>query len=224
MIKKRIGETKKKKIFREIFKTIQFIIICLIIFLSAIIVVQRFSNNEKSFLGYRLFRVETGSMIPKYLINDVILVKEIDPNNIQVGDDVTYKAEKGQMQGMIVTHQVIEKGEKDGKQYFYTKGIANNTKDPTIYNHQIIGVVETKVYTLSFIMNIIIAMLDNVYSIYFCVIIPLTIYIFFKGIHTTERRERKVIQKIEKTRREIAKEQEQEEKNKAKRKPKTNKK
>ena len=29
-------------------------------------------KREKSFLGLRLFKVETGSMIPKYNINDVI--------------------------------------------------------------------------------------------------------------------------------------------------------
>lgn len=212
MIKNRIRETKKKKFFRGILRIIEFIVICVVIYISAIIVVQRFSNNEKGLFGYRMFKVETGSMIPKYLINDVILVKEMDTNNIQIGDDVTYKAETGQMKGMIVTHQVIEKGEKEGRQYFYTKGIANDTKDPIIYEDQIIGVVEKKIYTLSFIINLISILFSNIYSLYFCIVIPLTIYIFFKVVHSTDRRERKIIQKIEKTKHEIAKENELKEK------------
>ena len=146
------------------------------------------------------------------MINDVILVKEMDTNNIQIGDDVTYKAETGQMKGMIVTHQVIEKGEKDGRQYFYTKGIANDTKDPIIYGDQIIGVVQKKIYTLSFIINLISILFSNIYSLYFCVVIPITIYLFFKVAHSTDRRERKIKQKIEKTKREIAKENELKEK------------
>ena len=62
----------------------------MIAFVSITIVTQRVSNNENSFLGFRIFKVETGSMIPKYQIGDVILIKEKDINKIKVGDDVTY--------------------------------------------------------------------------------------------------------------------------------------
>ena len=65
MIKNRIRETKKKKFFRGILRIIEFIVICVVIYISAIIVVQRFSNNEKGLFGYRMYKVETGSMIPK---------------------------------------------------------------------------------------------------------------------------------------------------------------
>ena len=61
-----------------------------IIFVYLIIVTQRISNNDKAFLGFRIFRVQTGSMIPVYNIGDVILVKEKGLDKISVGDDVTY--------------------------------------------------------------------------------------------------------------------------------------
>ena len=147
-----------------------------IIFICIIIVVQKVTNNAESFLGFRIFRVQTGSMIPKYQVGDVILVKEVDPQKIQIGDDVTYEGETGSMQGLLVTHRVIDIEEVDGKRVFHTKGIANNQEDPVVSEDQINGVVQTKMYILSLICML----LNNKYVFYFCGILPLTIYAAFR--------------------------------------------
>ena len=65
----------KLKIVKIIWNIIVKIIAVIIVLISIIIVVQKVTNNKEAFLGYRIFRVQTGSMIPKYLIGDVILVK-----------------------------------------------------------------------------------------------------------------------------------------------------
>ena len=147
-----------------------------IILISIIIVVQKVTNNEESFLGFRIFRVQTGSMIPKYQIGDVILVKETEPENIQIGDDITYQGEKGAVNGILVTHRVIDIEEVDGKRVFHTQGIANYAEDPVVNEHQINGVVQSKMYILSWICMIF----NNKYMFYFCGILPLTIYVAFK--------------------------------------------
>lgn len=147
-----------------------------VIFISIIIVVQKVTNNQESFLGFRIFRVQTGSMIPKYQVGDVILVKEVNPHSIQIGDDVTYQGETGSMKGMLVTHRVIDIEEVDGKRVFHTKGIANNSEDPVVSEDQINGVVQTKMYILSLIC----VLLNNKYVFYFCGILPLTIYVAFR--------------------------------------------
>lgn len=149
-----------------------------IILISIIIVTQKVSNNENAFLGFRIFRVQTGSMIPKYKIGDVILVKETDINKIQVGDDVTYNGTAGTMKGKIVTHQVVEITEKEGKKIFKTKGIANNSADPLIDGSQIDGVVQAKLH----IITIICTLLSNRYIFYFCGVLPITVWIFFAVI------------------------------------------
>lgn len=177
--KKEIKKDKhkvKSRYIKNIFKILSKIITIIAIFISIIIVVQKVTNNEQAFLGLRLFRVQTGSMIPKYQIGDVILVKEVDPNEIKIGDDVTYQGEKGSMKGMIVTHRVIDIEEVDGKRIFHTKGIANKLEDPTINASQITGVVQSKMYILSFIC----VLLNNKYVFYFCGILPLTIYVAFR--------------------------------------------
>ncbi len=152
------------------------ILTLVIIFISIIIVVQKVTNNEESFLGFRIFRVQTGSMIPKYQIGDVILVKETEPDKIKIGDDVTYEGEKGSMKGMLVTHRVIDIEEVDGKRVFHTQGIANNSEDPVVNEDQVNGVVQTKMYILSLICML----LNNKYVFYFCGILPLTIYVAFR--------------------------------------------
>lgn len=147
-----------------------------IIFISIIIVVQKVTNNQEAFLGFRIFRVQTGSMTPKYQVGDVILVKEVNPDSIQIGDDVTYQGKVGSMKGMLVTHRVIDIEEVDGKRIFHTKGIANNSEDPVVSEEQINGVVQTKMYILSLICML----LNNKYVFYFCGILPLTIYVAFR--------------------------------------------
>ena len=173
------------KIFKVLWNILSKIITILILFVSIIIVVQKVTNNKESFFGYRIFRVQTGSMIPKYNIGDVILVKEKDIDKIKVGDDVTYKGESGSVKGLLVTHRVIDIEEVEGKKAFHTKGIANNLEDPIVYGNQINGVVQTKLYILSLIC----LLLNNKYVFYFCGVLPLTIYVgfrIFKGRHINE--------------------------------------
>ena len=176
---------KKNRSLHIIKSIISRIITIIIILICIIIVVQKVTNNKESFFGYRIFRVQTGSMIPKYNIGDVILVKEKDIDKIKVGDDVTYKGESGSVKGLLVTHRVIDIEEVDGKKAFHTKGIANNLEDPIVYGNQINGVVQTKLYILSLIC----LLLNNKYVFYFCGVLPLTIYVgfrIFKGRHIDE--------------------------------------
>lgn len=173
-----------KKGIKITWKILETIILVAVIMACIIIATQRISNNDKAFLGYRIFRVQTGSMIPKYDIGDVILVKEKAIDKIQVGEDVTYWGTTGVMQGKIVTHQVIQIEEIEGQKVFHTKGIANNNEDPLVYGEQINGVVQGELYILSAITKA----LANPYVFYFCAIIPLTIFVFFAFVKTTNKK------------------------------------
>lgn len=182
---------KKTKITKKIWNIVSKIVTIIIAIICIIIVVQKVTNNKQSFLGYRIFRVETGSMIPKYQIGDVILVKEIDPNKIKVGDDVTYLGKEGSTKGILITHRVIDIEEIDGKKAFHTQGIANNLEDPVIYGEQINGVVQFRM----FILTLICRLLNNKYIFYFCGILPLTIYIFFRVFKNSRDKYEKRIEK-----------------------------
>ncbi len=163
------------KILKSIISLIKFVITLVIIAIVAIILVQRFSNNKMTVAGYRMFTVVTESMVPKYLVGDVLLVKEKDVSQIEVGEDVTYLGKIGSYADKIVTHQVIKIEKKeDGTLDFHTKGIANPSEDPIVNESQIYGVVLAKMQLITKLNGII----NNMYGMYFLIIIPLAIIIF----------------------------------------------
>ena len=79
------------KILWKIIKTIIWIAVLIVV---SIIVVQRVSNNKLTVAGYSIYTVVTKSMIPKYQVGDIIVVKDVDAEELNVGDDITYLGEK----------------------------------------------------------------------------------------------------------------------------------
>lgn len=175
----------KGNAIKTVYKIVEKVVIIAIILISAIILTQRFTDNEKSFFGFRIFRVQTGSMEPKYHVGDVIIVKEKDTNKIEIGEDVTYWGTSGVMKGRLVTHQVIDIEEIDGQRVFHTQGIANTSKDPLVYADQINGIVLGKLYLVTKICTL----LNNTYVFYFLGILPLTLFVFFSFVRRNSRYE-----------------------------------
>lgn len=163
------------KILKSLISIIKFVITIAVIAIVAIILVQRLSNNNISIAGYRIFTVVTESMVPKYLVGDVLLVRQTPPDEIKKEDDVTYMGKVGSYADKIITHQVIdiEKAE-DGSLNFYTKGIANDTEDPIVNETQIYGVVQAKLKLITKLNEII----NNMYGMYFLIVIPLAVIMF----------------------------------------------
>ena len=164
-------EHKGLKIIGNILYAILFIIAILML---GVVVLQRVTDNSVALGGYRIFIVATGSMEPKYLVSDVLISKEVDPAEINVGDDVVYKGKEGTFKDRVVTHQVIEKWQDEGTYKFITKGIANIEQDPEITASQIYGKILGKVKTLSYIGKVI----QNIYVFYFFIFIPIAIIIY----------------------------------------------
>lgn len=169
---KKIKENKALKIIGNILYALLFIIVILMLI---VVIMQRVTDNSITFGGFRMFTVATGSMVPQYEVGDVLISKEIEPEEIKVDDDIVYKGKKGSFKDKIVTHRVIfiEKQE-DGNYKIITKGIANTEQDPEIDQTQVYGKIVYKVKTLSFIGKLI----TNIYIFYFLIFIPIAIIIF----------------------------------------------
>ena len=161
--------------FQIPFKIVKFIIFLILIVYLAFIVVQRISGNQSIF-GYRIFAVATGSMVPDYNVNDVLAIKEVDHDELQVGDDITYLGNRQDVNGKIVTHRIIDIKTIDGKKSYITKGINNITEDPSIEDDQIYGKVMGKIPIVTEINHII----KNQYGFFFLIFIPLVTVIFLE--------------------------------------------
>ena len=176
-----------KKVLKLLYIFIKYIVWILVIGLLAIILTQRISNNTKSVAGFRIFTVVTESMVPVYNVGDTILVEQIDPEKLHVGDDITYIGKEDSFKDRIVTHRIIsiEKSDnpENGKYVIQTQGVANDEPDPKINESQIFGKVLYKIKIITKLNGIT----GNLYSMYFVIIVPMALMIFFEFI--LQRRE-----------------------------------
>lgn len=139
-----------KKIFGVLKGILTVALLCVLI----VVIVQKFSNNKINIGGYYMFTIVSESMAPDYKVGDIIISKKVDAKTLNVGDDITYLGERQELRGIVVTHRIIKKEEKDNKNYFVTKGIANQIEDPEIEASSIYGKVIYKTVILSFISHL----------------------------------------------------------------------
>lgn len=171
----KIKKIKENKVLNTIWNILYTLLFIVVVFLLIIVVMQRVTNNDITIGGIRMFSVETGSMVPVYNIGDVLIAKEIEPEEIKVGDDIVYKGEEETYSDKVITHRVksTEKQE-DGNYKIITQGVANDLEDPEINQTQVYGKVIYKVRTLGFLTRLT----KNVYTFYFIIFIPIAMIIF----------------------------------------------
>ena len=106
------------------------IILVPILILNCVLIAKGFLNEDKvpDFAGVMPLIVLTDSMYPQIESGDIIICKTIDAEDVEVGDVISFFDPAGNGTS-VVTHQVLEIVEEDGKLSFRTKGINNNTED-----------------------------------------------------------------------------------------------
>lgn len=143
----------------KIVKALMYVFVCLLLL---VIIVQKVSSNNLSIGGYRVFMIISESMKGEYDIGDILVAKHVDEDQINIGDNVTYLGEYGDLKDLIITHKVVEKRQSGNEYRFVTKGLANSISDPEIRYDQIYGKVIYKTIILSFIAR----MMNNQLSYY----------------------------------------------------------
>lgn len=145
-----------KKAFKILKGIVNVVVIIFVLLFVLVVCLQRFSNNEISFLDYRLFTVVSGSMEPKYSIGDVLVAKEVEAKDIKVGDSLSYLGTSGQFKDKVITHEVIEiEKDNEGKYLFHTKGIANVAADPVVKEEQVYGIIVHEAKLISLIYGVV---------------------------------------------------------------------
>ena len=102
-------------------------------------------------LGYQFFTVLSGSMSPKYEAGDLLLVKECSPEDIKVGDPITFILSKN---NDYATHRVIDIDAENS--HFYTMGDANDGPDAApVHFKNLVGKPELCIPLLGYVSNFI---------------------------------------------------------------------
>ncbi len=102
-------------------------------------------------MGYQVYTVISGSMEPKYKVGDLIYVKDVDVNQIKVGDPITFILNEDLV---VATHRVVRVDAEN--QRFYTKGDANEIEDsdPVHFNN-VIGVPQFSIPKLGYVSDFV---------------------------------------------------------------------
>lgn len=129
---------KKNKIKKVLTIAIYILLVPLLIYnLSLIFQAVLNPNETPSFLGIKSYVILSGSMQPELNIGDIAIVKDIQENELQNGDIISFR--EGQT---VVTHRIIDIETIDNQKQFTTKGDNNNSVDKKNIN---IDVIEGKV-------------------------------------------------------------------------------
>ena len=179
---------KDNKVLKVVFGIIKALILVVLIAFILVVCLQRFSNNKVSFFDYRIFAVVTDSMEPKYNVGDVLLSKDVEPEEVKVGDAISYLGTKYNFKGKIITHPVvsIEKDE-NGKLLYHTKGINNLVEDPVVHEDQLFGIIVHKFWLLTFIYNCV----SKPWGVYVFIIVPIFFIIGSELIYSLLERDEK---------------------------------
>ena len=67
----------------------------------------------------------SGSMMSQIEIGDLVFVKEVDTNTLEVNDIIAFK----DSENLVTTHRIVNIINENGEKSFETKGDSNNVKD-----------------------------------------------------------------------------------------------
>ena len=160
--------------------TIVGIVLCVILIpillINCTLIVKSFINkDEVPRIGKTMpLIVLTDSMYPEIKSGDVIVCREVDPEDIEVGDVISFYDPAGNGTS-VVTHKVIEIVEEDGERLFRTRGTNNNTDDrlPVHEDKVIAEYTGTRIPVAG---NIAIFM-QSTAGLIVCVIVPIVLFV-----------------------------------------------
>lgn len=170
-----------KKIIYGIVNFISVVIIAAAILVLIMVLLTK-PGKPPSIGGFTLLRITTGSMVPTYDVDTMILVQETDPSQIREGDVISFYSSDPMLDGAVNTHRVV-RIEKDGGQYVYTtKGDGNNVEDPyDVKSEYLVG----KVIWSSVILGKISRLVSNPLIFIPVILVPLAVILlsnFFQTI------------------------------------------
>lgn len=132
-----IKATNSKTTLKKVWDVVSTVLVGIVVLIALFLMGSRV-------IGFRVFTVISGSMEPEYSVGDLIYVKEIDPKEVEVGDDITFVVNQDLV---VATHRVIAVDREKGE--FRTQGLANDTPDAKPVEFE--NVIGTPVFAIPYL-------------------------------------------------------------------------
>ena len=116
------------------------VIVAVFMMVFTIVSVNTFNRNDRDLFGLRFYIVLSDSMAATdFDAGDLVLVKEVDPSTLQVGDIIAYQSQNTDNYGATVTHKIRTKTtDNSGNPGFITYGTSTGVDDATIVTYPFI--------------------------------------------------------------------------------------
>ena len=158
---------------------IAFVCLCVAFLVYYIISSQIHANDEDYKPAISIYTIVSPSMTPVINVYDVVVNTRVnDPENIQVGDIITYVSKAPTSEGMTITHRVVAIAKADdGTIEFMTQGDNNSEPDSLYVRYdQVIG----KEILIIPVIGRLQFLLANQKGWLFLLLIPISIYVLFE--------------------------------------------
>ncbi len=130
--KKNAKKRKRRKFYKFIFFT--FVIVTFLVLIDTAFSVYIKKEKDISIFGFKKYVVTTNSMEPTYNKGDLIVIKQVNIDEIEENDIITYYTDN---EKNTTTHRVIQISKTDdGRILFQTKGDNNSGPDAELVNYE----------------------------------------------------------------------------------------
>ncbi len=153
------------KVISKVLKIGSYCLFGLIIGMSLFVLTLRFLGESPSIFGYSFYYVLTQSMEPEIMAGEMILGKATDPEDLEVGDVITYIGQSGSLKDKIITHKIVEINGDE----ITTQGVANDVADPPISPDQVLSRYVTKIPYAGMLFSVI----NSKFGFIFLIVTPL---------------------------------------------------
>ena len=158
------------------------VVIAVAMMIFTIVSVNTFDRNDRDLFGYKAFIVLSDSMAATdFDAGDLVLVKEINPSELEAGDIIAYQSRNSANFGETVTHKIRTRTTtEDGEPGFITYGTTTGVDDETIVTYPfVLGRYELAVPKLGLFFQF----LKSPKGYICCILLPFLLLIIYQGIN-----------------------------------------
>lgn len=157
------------------------VIVSVLMMLFTVISCTTFNRNDRSLFGMKMYIVNSDSMAATdFDAGDLILVKEVDPSELKVGDIITFMSQNTESFGETVTHKIREiTTDAEGNPGFITYGTTTDTDDETVVTYPyVLGKYQKRIPVLGTFFNF----LKTTPGYFVCIFTPFMILIIHEAL------------------------------------------
>ena len=167
---------KENKVLNTIVNIVLVLVILFAVFVGYSAYVTKAGSGVPSFLGIRVFAIQSDSMVPTFSKGDLVIAKAVkDPAELKEGDIISFWTVI-QGERVINTHRII--GISDGGTFlsFTTKGDNNTIEDAmTVHQAEIVGKYLFSIPKLGSFLDF----LQTSKGFLICIVIPVALFFIY---------------------------------------------